>query len=80
MKALKEYLAALFDRDLMPMALKVAGIIGTILFIINHGAALIGGRMTSTRWVSGVLTYLVPYCVNIHGQYINRRRQRKRKR
>lgn len=60
----------------MPMALKVAAIVGTVLFIINHGAALTQGKMTRSRWLSGLLTYLVPYAVNIHGQYVSRQRRR----
>ncbi|MGV2827979.1 nitrate/nitrite transporter NrtS [Myxosarcina sp. GI1(2024)] len=31
-------------------------------------------KMTRQRWLSGFITYLVPYGVNIHGQYINRSR------
>ncbi len=37
-------------------------------------AALAKGEMTRTRWLSGLITYLVPYSVNIHGQYINSRK------
>jgi hypothetical protein len=42
---------------------------------INHGYAIIGGRMTSDRWLGASLTYLVPYLVNVHGQYSSYRRQ-----
>ena len=52
----------------MSTAFKVALIVGTILFVINHGSTLIKGKMTKQRWISGILTYLVPYAVNIHGQ------------
>jgi hypothetical protein len=47
---------------------------GSVLFLINHGTALLEGRMTQERWVSACLTYLVPYAVNIHGQYVTRLR------
>ncbi len=56
---LKELGAALFDKDLVPTALKVAAIVGSILFVINHGSALVQGKMTRDRWISGLLTYLV---------------------
>ena len=69
------YCAALRDRQLMPTALKVAAVVGTILSVINHGSALVQG-VTRSRLLSGLLTYLVPYAVNIHGQYISRLRQR----
>ena len=66
------YLHSLVDRNFAPTALKVAIVVGSILFAINHGNALIQGKMTRDRWISGVLTYLVPYGVNVHGQYVSR--------
>ena len=75
MNFLQGYCAALLDRKLMPTALKVAAVVGTI-FVVNHGSALVQGKMTRSRLFSGLLTYLVPYAVNIHGQYISRLRQR----
>ena len=74
MKPLKEFSAALLEKELMPTALKVSLVVGSILLIINHGSALVQGKMTSDRWISGLLTYLVPYSVNIHGQYTMRSR------
>lgn len=76
MKPLKDYCAALVDENLMPTALKVAAMVGSLLFLINHGTAVVQGKMTRDRWISGLLTYLVPYGVNIHGQYISRSRKR----
>ena len=76
MNFLQGYCAAVLDRKLMPTALKVAAVVGTILFVVNHGSALVQGKMTRSRLLSGLLTYLVPYAVNIHGQYISRLRQR----
>lgn len=67
--SLQGYLAALFDGQLMGQAIKVALFVGTILLIINHGQALKSGTMGRQRWISALLTYLVPYFVNIHGQY-----------
>lgn len=59
----------------MPTALKVSAVVGSILFTINHGSALIKGQMNRTRWFSGGLTYIVPYCVSIHGQSASRTRK-----
>ncbi|NEP47338.1 MAG: hypothetical protein F6K65_00175 [Moorea sp. SIO3C2] len=53
----------------MPTALRVALVVGSLLFVINHGSALLQGQMTQQRWISAGLTYMVPYLVNIHGQY-----------
>ena len=55
----------------MPSAIKVALIIGSILFAINHGPAVIDGAMTTGRWISVVLSYIVPYCVYIFGKMSN---------
>jgi hypothetical protein len=67
----KSYWQSLKDPKFAPTALRVALVIGSLLFIINHGAALGQRQMTRQRWLSGLLTYLVPYCVSIHGQYTN---------
>lgn len=74
-KQVREYLACLFNSTLAPTAIRVALTIGTLLFLINHGAALWKGQMNTDRWISACLTYIVPYCVNIHGQYIGRSRR-----
>ncbi|MCF4967056.1 nitrate/nitrite transporter NrtS [Nostoc sp. CMAA1605] len=72
MKAIREYWLCLGDKNMMPTAVKVAVVVGSILFTINHGAAVITGKMTRDRWIAATLTYIVPYLVNIHGQYISR--------
>ena len=64
------YLLALGSPTMMRMAVRVALIVGSILFIINHGTTLIQGKMTSGRWISALLTFCVPYAVSIHGQYV----------
>lgn len=66
---------ALFDPKLAPTAFKVSLIVGSLLFTINHGAALANGEMNRTRWLSGLITYLIPYSVNIHGQHSSRSRR-----
>ncbi|MGD1866592.1 MAG: nitrate/nitrite transporter NrtS [Phormidesmis sp.] len=49
-------------------AIRVALCVGTLLFTINHGSAVMNGEMSTVRWVSGLLTYAVPFMVSIHGQ------------
>jgi membrane protease YdiL (CAAX protease family) len=73
-KFLRGYFFSLIDPQYIPTALKVAVVVGSILFAINHGSALLHGKMTQERWISGCLTYIVPYFVNVHGQYISRYR------
>ncbi|MGB2923794.1 MAG: nitrate/nitrite transporter NrtS [Limnothrix sp.] len=65
---MKTYLQALRNPEMTPTAIRVALVVGTILFMINHGNALAQGKMNRSRWFAAVLTYVVPYCVNIHGQ------------
>lgn len=74
MKGLKIYYSYLTDKTMMITGVRVALTVGSILFIINHGYALFNGQMTRGRWFSAVLTYIVPYCVNIHGQMISRQK------
>ncbi|MEM7760595.1 MAG: nitrate/nitrite transporter NrtS [Cyanobacteria bacterium P01_G01_bin.67] len=71
---MNQLLQIFLDRKLAPTALRVSLIVGSILFTINHGAALAKGEMTRTRWLSGIITYLVPYSVSIHGQHTSRSR------
>lgn len=72
------YLAALRERRLAASAIRVALVVGTLLFALNHGSALVQGKMSRDRWFSALLTYLVPYSVNIHGQYVSRSQPRDR--
>lgn len=72
---IRGYVAALGDATLVPMAVRVALVVGSVLLTINHGPALVQGQMTRGRWVSALLTYSIPYAVNIHGQYVSQRRQ-----
>ena len=65
---------ALLDPKFAPSAVRVAIVVGSVLFTINHGSALAKGEMTRTRWLSGLITYLIPYSVNIHGQFTSSRR------
>lgn len=70
------YGRCLGDRDLAPTALRVALTVGTLLLLVNHGRAILTGAMTRDRWVAALMTYGIPYCVNIHGQAASRARSR----
>ncbi|MBE9182737.1 nitrate/nitrite transporter NrtS [Oculatella sp. LEGE 06141] len=73
---LKGFCASLIDPKFAPTGLKVALVVGSILFVINHGNALLKGQIGRDRLISALLTYCVPYMVNIHGQYISQVRQK----
>ncbi|MFK8186583.1 MAG: nitrate/nitrite transporter NrtS [Phormidesmis sp.] len=55
-------------------AFRVALVVGTVLFSINHGSALLSHEMNRDRWLAAVFTYCVPFMVSIHGQSMARRR------
>ncbi|UBF30314.1 nitrate/nitrite transporter NrtS (plasmid) [Kovacikia minuta CCNUW1] len=74
MKGLKEYIVSLGDREFIPTGLKTAVFVGSLLFLINHGPALWRREMTRERWISTIVTYTMPYLVNVYGQYSYRRK------
>lgn len=67
LKTLKIFYTAWTDPNLRPTALRVAVVVRSLLFAINHGGAVFRGEMIRERWFVGILTYLVPYTVSIHG-------------
>jgi hypothetical protein len=67
--SIKGYIASLFDPEFIPTGLRTALFVGSLLFLINHGAAVFRGEMTQERWISVLLTYAMPYLVNVYGQY-----------
>ncbi|HEY9750966.1 MAG TPA: nitrate/nitrite transporter NrtS [Allocoleopsis sp.] len=74
MKGIRGYLASLFDKEFIPTGFKTALFVGSLLFLINHGPAVLQSNMSRDRWISGALTYLMPYLVNVYGQYASRAR------
>jgi thiamine transporter ThiT len=47
-------------------AVKVALVVGTLLAIINHVDAVLGGTFASKNLVQVILSYLVPYLVSTY--------------
>jgi uncharacterized membrane protein len=76
MKFLLGYLRSLVDPEFASTAIKVALVVGTVLLMINHGTAIYRRAMTGDRWTAALLTYIVPYLVNVHGQYSSYHRRR----
>jgi hypothetical protein len=58
------FFAIAFSREVMPRAIRVALIVGTILALINHGDKMMSEALTSTDIYKIVLTYFVPYSVS----------------
>lgn len=76
MRMIKEYIVSLGDPEFIPTGVKTAVFVGSLLFLINHGPALWRGEMTHERWISTLVTYTMPYLVNVYGQYSYRRKLR----
>ena len=74
MNAIKEYLGSLFDQEFILTGLKTTLVVGSLLFLINHGAAFWRGEMNLERWISVFFNYLMPYLVSVYGQYAYRRK------
>lgn len=72
-QGLIRYIGALKNPTLAVNSVRVALVVGSILFVINHGGAAMDNRMNRARWISALITYCVPYGVSIHGQYVARR-------
>ncbi len=54
--------------------IRIALIVGTILFSINHLDEVIRGRANFVVWLKIFTTYLVPFCVSNFGLLIAARR------
>ncbi len=53
------------ERGVVRRSLLVAGLVGTLLNLINQGDALLAGR--AIDWAKVLLTFTVPYCVATYG-------------
>ncbi|MEB3210726.1 MAG: nitrate/nitrite transporter NrtS [Leptolyngbyaceae bacterium] len=62
------YRKNLLNPHFMPTAIRMAVVIGSLVFTVNHGDALLKNEMTRSRWLSGTLSFIVPYMVSIYGQ------------
>ena len=58
------FLSVALSPDVLPRAMKVAAVVGTLLFLINYGDRLLDGGFTMNDFVKIGLTYFVPYGVS----------------
>jgi hypothetical protein len=65
---LADYRQSLGNPAFVPQAVRMALIIGSLVFAMNHGKALLQNEMNRDRWLSGALSFVTPYLVSIYGQ------------
>lgn len=61
---MKERMRLAFSASVVKRAIKYAVVVGFILIAINHGAAIVSGRVTGTDLIQMLLTLMVPYIVS----------------
>jgi hypothetical protein len=61
---LNEWLSLARSPRIVHRALKYAIGVGSVLIVINHGDALLGGDVSLVRVLRMILTVIVPYCVS----------------
>lgn len=56
--------------------IRVALLVGTIIFSINQLDVVLRHKATATTYMKSALTYLVPFCVSNYGILVATRRAR----
>jgi hypothetical protein len=54
---------------------RIALIVGSVLFLINHLDEVVRGQATLAVWIKGAFTYLVPFCVANMGVLVAARKE-----
>ena len=71
----REALRVVAHRPFLKRTVRVALIVGCVLFVINHLDDVLRGRATPAVWIKGALTFLVPFCVSNIGVLVATRRE-----
>lgn len=61
-------------RPYLKRTIRIALIVGTILFTINQLDVVLSGHATPLVWFKSGLTYFVPFCVSNYGVLVAARR------
>lgn len=70
----REAARVVLHRPHLRKTIPIALVVGTILFCINQLDIVLQGRATTTTWVKGAVTYLVPFAVSNLGVLVASRR------
>lgn len=60
----RQALGVVVHRRHLRATVRIALIVGSILFVINHLDVVVHGDATMSTWVKGAITYLVPFVVS----------------
>ena len=62
----ESFLSTALSHEVLPTAIRVSMVVGTILALINHGPNLLQGSLSGQHFIQIGLTYLVPYSVSTY--------------
>lgn len=71
----REALQVMLYPSFLKKTVRIALIVGTILFAINHLDDVIRGTAGARTLVKGALTYVVPFCVSNYGVLVATRKR-----
>ena len=71
----REALGVVRYRPHLLRTVRVALIVGTVIFSINQLDVVLRGKATAVTYLKSALTYLVPFCVSNYGILIATRRK-----
>jgi hypothetical protein len=71
----REALAVVAYPPHLRKTVRIALVVGTVLFCINQLDVVLGGNASTSTWVKGAITYLVPFVVSNLGVLVASRRQ-----
>jgi hypothetical protein len=71
----REALSVVAYRPHLRKTIRIALVVGTILFCINQLDVVLRGKATALVWFKSALTYAVPFCVSNLGVLVGTRRQ-----
>ncbi len=71
----KEALRVVAYPPYLKKTLRIALIVGCLLFVINQLDIVLRGQATPRVWIKGALTFLVPFCVSNVGILVASRRR-----
>jgi hypothetical protein len=70
----REALGVVAYRPHLRKTMRIALVVGTVLFCINQLDVVLRGHATTATWVKGAITYLVPFVVSNLGVLVASRR------